>query len=198
LKEIGEICRKNGVFFHTDAAQAVGKIPVSVNDMNIDLMSISGHKIYGPKGIGGVCGVVWCVKQLELLIMSTWLALYVRRKPRVRVEALQSGGGQERGIRSGTLPTPLIVGLGAACRVAKSEMAADTQWVNHLWERLYRKLSDVWQQICARASHAAMTYTTALCDVHRVCNISNSMVMPKAAIMEISMCRLPTSKVKGI
>jgi len=81
IKEIGEICRKHKVFFHTDAAQAVGKIPMDVNDMKIDLMSISGHKIYGPKGVG---------------------ALYVRRRPRVRVEPIQSGGGQERGLRSGT------------------------------------------------------------------------------------------------
>ncbi len=79
------------VFFHTDAAQAVGKIPMDVNDMKIDLMSISGHKLYGPKGVG---------------------ALYLRRRPRVRVEPIQSGGGQERGIRSGTVPTPLAVGLG--------------------------------------------------------------------------------------
>ena len=91
LKEIGAICRKHGVFFHTDAAQAVGKIPLNVNEMNIDLLSVSGHKIYGPKGIG---------------------ALFVRRRPRVRLQALINGGGQERGMRSGTLPTPLVVGLG--------------------------------------------------------------------------------------
>lgn len=85
ISEIGRLCRQKKIFFHTDAAQATGKIPLDVNAMNIDLMSISGHKIYGPKGIG---------------------ALYVRRKPRVRLEALQSGGGQERGLRSGTVPTP--------------------------------------------------------------------------------------------
>uniref|UniRef100_A0A7N6C2G2 cysteine desulfurase n=1 Tax=Anabas testudineus TaxID=64144 RepID=A0A7N6C2G2_ANATE len=94
IKEIGKICRSKGIFFHTDAAQAVGKIPINVSDWNVDLMSISGHKIYGPKGVG---------------------ALYVRRRPRVRLEPLQSGGGQERGLRSGTVPTPLVVGLGAAC-----------------------------------------------------------------------------------
>ncbi|KAF0507846.1 Cysteine desulfurase [Gigaspora margarita] len=115
IKEIGQICRSKKVFFHTDAAQAVGKIPLDVNEMNIDLMSISGHKIYGPKGVG---------------------ALYVRRKPRVRVEALQSGGGQERGLRSGTVPTPLAVGLGEACRVAKEEMDYDSERVKKLSQRL--------------------------------------------------------------
>ena len=91
LAEIGKICREYEVFFHTDAAQAVGKIELDVNAMNIDLMSISGHKIYGPKGIG---------------------ALFIRRKPRIRLQALIHGGGQERGMRSGTLATPLWVGLG--------------------------------------------------------------------------------------
>lgn len=104
LKEIGKICRERGVFFHTDAAQAYGKIPLDVKDMQIDLLSISGHKIYGPKGVG---------------------ALLVGRNPRVRVEALINGGGQERGMRSGTLPTPMIVGLGAAARIAKAEMEVE-------------------------------------------------------------------------
>ena len=98
IKEIGALCRKKGAFFHTDAAQAVGKIPLDVDDMNIDLMSISGHKLYGPMGIG---------------------ALYVRRRPRVRIVAMINGGGQERGMRSGTLPTPLCVGLGEACELAE-------------------------------------------------------------------------------
>ena len=111
IKEIGRICRQKKVFFHTDAAQAIGKIPLNVNDFNIDLMSISGHKIYGPKGIG---------------------ALYVRRKPRVRVEPIQSGGGQERGIRSGTVPAPLVVGLGEACRICLKEMQYDHKWIHKL------------------------------------------------------------------
>ncbi len=101
MDEIGKLCRERGIFFHTDAAQAVGKIPIDVNKSKIDLMSISAHKLYGPKGIG---------------------ALYIRRKPRVRIQPLINGGGQERGLRSGTLPTPLVVGFGKACEVAKKEM----------------------------------------------------------------------------
>ena len=120
MAEIGRICRENGVFFHTDCAQAVGKIPLDVNDMNIDLMSISGHKIYGPMGIG---------------------ALYVRRRPRVRLRAQIDGGGQERGMRSGTLPTPLCVGLGEACRIAKEEMASESERVRMLRDKLYRGLT---------------------------------------------------------
>ncbi|RWS29955.1 cysteine desulfurase-like isoform X1 [Leptotrombidium deliense] len=115
IKEIGALCRSKNVFFHTDAAQAVGKVPINVNDMNIDLMSISGHKIYGPKGVG---------------------ALFVRRRPRVRVEAILSGGGQERGLRSGTLPTPLVVGFGAACELALKEMSYDHKRTSELSERL--------------------------------------------------------------
>ena len=121
IKEIGAICRAAGVFFHTDAAQAVGKVPIDVNEMNIDLMSISGHKLYGPKGVG---------------------ALYLRRRPRVRVEALQSGGGQERGIRSGTVPTPLVVGLGAACELSGMEMAADHRHITRLSNRLIRSIAE--------------------------------------------------------
>lgn len=102
LVEIGKLIKKyKGVHFHTDAAQAVGKIHMDVNAMNIDAMSISGHKIYGPKGVG---------------------AAYVRRRPRVRLEPIISGGGQERGLRSGTLPSTLVVGMGAACDVAMKEM----------------------------------------------------------------------------
>lgn len=101
LEEIGKLCRSKKIFFHTDAAQAVGKIPMDVNKMNIDLMSISSHKIYGPKGIG---------------------ACYVRRRPRVRLDPIISGGGQERGLRSGTLAPPLVAGFGEACRIAKEEL----------------------------------------------------------------------------
>ena len=105
LEEIGKLCRSNKVFFHTDGAQAVGKIPMDVNKMNIDLMSISSHKIYGPKGMG---------------------ACYVRRRPRVRIDPIISGGGQERGLRSGTLAPALVVGFGEACRIAKEEMSVST------------------------------------------------------------------------
>lgn len=115
IEEIGRLCRKDKIFFHTDAAQAVGKIPLNVNDINVDLISISGHKIYGPKGIG---------------------ALYVRRRPRVHLEPLQSGGGQERGLRSGTVPAPLAVGLGAACELAKTEMSYDHKHIMELNNRL--------------------------------------------------------------
>ena len=101
MKEIGEICKKHGVFFHTDAAQCYGKIPIDVDEMNISLLSISGHKIYGPMGVG---------------------ALYVRRRPRVRIIPAINGGGQERGMRSGTLPTPLIAGLGKAAELSHAEM----------------------------------------------------------------------------
>ncbi|XP_013922099.1 PREDICTED: cysteine desulfurase, mitochondrial [Thamnophis sirtalis] len=119
IGDIGDICSSNKVFFHTDAAQAVGKIPLDVSDMKIDLMSISGHKIYGPKGVG---------------------AIYVRRRPRVRVEPIQSGGGQERGLRSGTVPTPLVVGLGAACELAQQEMEYDYKRISLLADRLITKI----------------------------------------------------------
>jgi len=121
LKEIGKICKQKKVFFHTDSAQAVGKIPLDVNDMNIDLMSMSGHKVYGPKGIG---------------------AIYVRRRPKVRLEALISGGGQERGLRSGTLSTPLIAGFGEACEVARLEMARDEVHIRKLFNRLYQGIKE--------------------------------------------------------
>ena len=126
LAEIGKICREKKVFFHTDAAQAAGKIALDVEEMNIDLMSISGHKIYGPKGIG---------------------ALYVRRKPRVRLVPMIVGGGQERGFRSGTLPTPLCVGLGEAAEICLNEMDAEATRLKKLQERMLNglraKLTDI-------------------------------------------------------
>ncbi|RYP91746.1 hypothetical protein DL770_002090 [Monosporascus sp. CRB-9-2] len=119
LEEIGKLCRSKKVFFHTDGAQAVGKIPMDVNAMNIDLMSISAHKIYGPMGVG---------------------ACYVRRRPRVRLDPIISGGGQERGLRSGTLAPPLVVGFGEACRIAKEEMQYDSQHIRKLSDRLLKGL----------------------------------------------------------
>jgi cysteine desulfurase len=121
LAEIGKITRERGVFFHTDAAQAFGKIPLDVEAMNIDLMSISGHKIYAPKGVG---------------------ALYVRRRPRIRLEALFSGGGQERGMRSGTLPVPLVVGFGEAARIAKEEMQEDAARIRFLAQKFLKAVMD--------------------------------------------------------
>lgn len=120
LEQIGAVCRERAVLFHTDAAQAVGKIPLDVEAMHIDLLSVSGHKVYGPKGIG---------------------ALYVRRRPRVRLDPLMNGGGQERGIRSGTLPTPLCVGLGEACWIAGEEMAAEDDRLRQLRDRFLARLN---------------------------------------------------------
>ena len=121
LAEIGALCRARGVLFHTDAAQALGKIPLDVEAMKIDLMSLSGHKLYGPKGVG---------------------ALYVRRRPRVRLVPLIDGGGQERGLRSGTLPTPLCVGFGKACAIAEVEMAGEAARLADLRERLRSGLAE--------------------------------------------------------
>jgi cysteine desulfurase len=120
LAEIGALCRSKGVLFHSDAAQAFGKIPLDVDAMKIDLMSISGHKVYGPKGIGG---------------------LYIRRRPRVRLLPLFDGGGQERGLRSGTAPTPLCVGLGRAAAIADAEMADEATRLRRLRDSLLRHLS---------------------------------------------------------
>jgi cysteine desulfurase len=120
LAAIGAMCRSRGVFFHTDAAQAVGKIPLDVNAMNIDLMSLSAHKLYGPKGIG---------------------ALYVRRRPRVRLAPLIDGGGQEQGLRSGTLATPLCVAMGEACRLAGHEMADNARHLKTVRDRFLAVLS---------------------------------------------------------
>lgn len=116
IKEIGDICHKHGVLFHTDAVQAAGKMELDVNEMHIDLMSLSAHKVYGPKGVG---------------------ALYVRRKPRVRLTAIIDGGGHERGMRSGTLNVPGIVGMGAAFEIAKAEMEEENRRLENLRARLW-------------------------------------------------------------
>lgn len=124
IAAIGEICRSNKVFFHVDAAQSAGKVAIDMDAMKVDLMSFSAHKVYGPKGIG---------------------ALYVRRKPRVRLEAQMHGGGHERGMRSGTLPTHQIVGMGEAFRIAKEEMEKDTAHVLALRNRLLEGVKDMEQ-----------------------------------------------------
>ena len=120
LARIGEICKENSILFHTDAAQAIGKIPLDVQAMNIDLMSLTAHKIYGPKGIG---------------------AIYVRRRhPRVKLASQIHGGGHERGMRSGTLCTPQIVGFGKAVEVALAEMESETKQLTNLRQKLWEKL----------------------------------------------------------
>ncbi|MEG0315811.1 MAG: IscS subfamily cysteine desulfurase [Comamonas sp.] len=124
LNAIGAFCREKGVIFHVDAAQATGKMPLDMSSMPIDLMSLASHKSYGPKGIG---------------------ALYVRRKPRVRLEAQMHGGGHERGMRSGTLPTHQIVGMGEAFRIAKDEMQQDYAHAQRLQQRLLDGLKDIEQ-----------------------------------------------------
>ena len=124
IAAIGTICRERHVYFHVDGAQSLGKLPVDMEQLPVDLFSISGHKMYGPKGIG---------------------ALYVRRKPRVRIEAQIHGGGHERGMRSGTLPTHQIVGLGAAAAVAKARLDADYQHAKTLRERFLAGISDIEQ-----------------------------------------------------
>jgi cysteine desulfurase len=119
---LGEICRGRGIILHVDAAQATGKLAVDLATLKVDLMSFSAHKTYGPKGVG---------------------ALFVRRKPRVRIEAQMHGGGHERGMRSGTLPTHQIVGMGEAFRLARLEMAADNDRIRKLRDRLWKGLSEI-------------------------------------------------------
>ncbi|EYC51606.1 cysteine desulfurase [Hylemonella gracilis str. Niagara R] len=124
IPAIGKLCREKGLIFHVDAAQATGKVAIDLAQLPVDLMSLASHKTYGPKGIG---------------------ALYVRRKPRVRLEAQMHGGGHERGMRSGTLPTHQIVGMGEAFRIAKLEMAQDLAKARHLQKKLLDGLKDVEQ-----------------------------------------------------
>ena len=122
IPQIGEICRAKGIIFHVDAAQATGKVVIDLNTLKVDLMSFCAHKTYGPKGIG---------------------ALYVRRKPRVRLEAQMHGGGHERGFRSGTLPTHQIVGMGESFRLAREEMAAENERIRMLRDRLLNGLNEM-------------------------------------------------------
>ncbi len=122
IAALGEICRSRGVLLHVDGAQSAGKVPIDLQRLKVDLMSFSAHKVYGPKGIG---------------------ALYVRRKPRVRIEAQMHGGGHERGMRSGTLPTHQIVGMGEAFRLAREEMAAENERLLGLRNRLWDGIKDM-------------------------------------------------------
>ena len=122
IKAIGEFCRANKTIFHVDATQSVGKVEINLAELPVDLMSMSSHKLYGPKGIG---------------------ALYVCRKPRVRLEAIIHGGGHERGMRSGTLPVHQIVGMGEAYRIAKEEMATEIPRIRALRDRLYNGLKEI-------------------------------------------------------
>ncbi len=122
IREIGELCRKKGIIFHSDAAQATGKVEINLEELKVDLMSFSAHKTYGPKGIG---------------------ALYVRRKPRVRLEAQMHGGGHERGLRSGTLAPHQIVGMGEAFRIAKEEMDTELTRIKALRDRLAKGLLEI-------------------------------------------------------
>ncbi|BCF96757.1 cysteine desulfurase IscS [Paraburkholderia sp. PGU19] len=122
IETIGEICREKGIIFHVDAAQATGKVEIDLQKLKVDLMSFSAHKTYGPKGIG---------------------ALYVRRKPRVRIEAQMHGGGHERGMRSGTLATHQIVGMGEAFRIAREEMATENERIRMLRDKLLRGLREI-------------------------------------------------------
>ena len=122
VAEIGDICRAKGIVFHCDAVQAAGKLEIDMQKLKADLLTITAHKMYGPKGIG---------------------ALYIRRKPRVRIEAQIHGGGHERGMRSGTLPTHQIVGFGEAARLAKLEMATDNERIRALRDRLWRGLGEL-------------------------------------------------------
>ncbi len=122
IAAIGALCRSRDIIFHVDATQSVGKVPVDLNELPVDLMSFSAHKLYGPKGIGG---------------------LYVRRKPKVRIEAQIHGGGHERGMRSGTLPVHQIVGMGEAFRIAKEEMAEEAQRLQTLRDRLWQGIGQL-------------------------------------------------------
>lgn len=160
IREIGEICKSEGreVFFHTDAAQALGKMLIDVNEMRVDLLSISGHKIYGPMGIG---------------------ALYVRkRNPRVRLVPLFSGGGQERGMRSGTVPTPLAVGLGEATKIALEESDAENERIQGLRDVLYRRIMEGLPHVVLNGSYSKR--------IPGNLNLSFSYVEGESLIMSIS------------
>ena len=155
IAAIGELLRAKKILFHVDAAQSAGKIPIDLSELKVDLMSFSGHKMYGPKGIG---------------------ALYVRRKPRVRLEAQMHGGGHERGMRSGTLATHQIVGMGEACRIAKESMAEDSTRILELREKLWNGIADM------EAVHLNGTFDSC---VPGILNVSFAYVEGESLIMAL-------------
>lgn len=154
IKELAKVCKSRGVFLHTDAAQACGKIPIDVNDLGVDLLSLSAHKMYGPKGIG---------------------ALYVRSKPRVRLTPQMSGGGQERGLRSGTLPVPLCVGMGKAARLCKEEMAKDQIRIKELADRFIKNVTNRIEGVTLNGSAESRWYGN--------CNLSFDCVEGESLLM---------------
>ncbi|PRQ32346.1 putative sulfurtransferase [Rosa chinensis] len=131
MEEIGDICKEFKILFHTDAAQALGKILIDVDRWNVSLTSLSGHKVYRPKGVG---------------------ALYMGRRPRIRVEPQMNGGGQERGIRSGMVSTPLVVGMGTACEIAKKEMEYDQKRISQLQERMLSGIREQLDEVVVNGS----------------------------------------------
>ena len=132
IDKIGRLCKKKAIIFHTDAAQAVGKIKINVKKMNIDLMSISSHKFYGPKGVG---------------------ALYIRKKPRVRLNSLIDGGGQEMSIRSGTLPVPLCIGFGEAAKIANKAMKKESEKTKILRDFFLKRIKQAFPDVIINGSY---------------------------------------------
>ena len=166
IAAIGEVCRAKGVLFHVDAAQSAGKVQIDLEIMKVDLMSFSAHKIYGPKGIG---------------------ALYVRRKPRVRIEAQMHGGGHERGMRSGTLPTHQIVGMGEAFHLARQEMAADNARILKLRNKLWKGFQDM-EQVVANGSLEQRVAGNLNCSFNFVEGESLMMSLKDIAVSSGSAC----------
>lgn len=167
IEEIGEICRKHGVFYHCDATQAIGKMVIDLQKLKIDLMSLSGHKVYGPKGIG---------------------ALFVRRKPRVRVECQMHGGGHERGMRSGTLATHQIVGMGEAYRLARLEQADEIKRMYALRQRLYDGLTKNVTDIIINGDMEHRVCTNLNVSFRYIEGESLMMAMPDVAVSSGSAC----------
>ena len=168
LKKIGEICKKNNIIFHVDAAQSLGKIKVDVNDMNIDLLSMSAHKIYGPKGIG---------------------ALYIKtRSPKMKIEPIIVGGGQEKNYRSGTMPTPLIVGFGEACKISLNNMDKDNLKINQMTHSLIDIILDTFPKSILNGSRTNRIPGNINFSFPFLNGLSIIRSMPKIAISSGSAC----------